>query len=292
MTDHSYNERTDLYLVIGATGNVGGEVVNLLVKEGHPVRAMVRDLNRASTLPQEVDVVVGDLDDADSLAAAAKGVDAVFFMQLAPLLQQAEHMISAAHAAGVRKLVVLSSLGTRLFPPPIIGARITARDVVFRQSDLDVTYLYASGLMSNALWWLPSIKEAGRVVDPTDPGKIGVVDPYDVARVAAVVLVEDGHAGQGYVLTGPEALSPSEQTRILAEVLGRPLDFAAPTPEDVEREAVEKGEAPEMAAAMRNLNEQFRASRAGLVTDDVQNLTGTAPRTFRQWAQQHANEFH
>lgn len=255
------------------------------------MRALVRDLSRADLLPAGVDVAVGDLDDTDSLAAAAQDVDAVFYMQLAPVPQQAQKMIDAAHAAGMRKIVVLSSVGTRLHPAPMIGGRITARDAVFRASDLDVTYLYANGLASNALWWADTIREASRVVDPTDPGKQGVVDPYDVGRVAAAALVEDGHAGHGYMLTGPEALSPSEQTQILASVLGRPLEFVSITPEEAAQEAIQRGTAPEMAAARRNLDELFRVGRAGLVTDDVQNITGVAPRTFRQWAQQHADSF-
>jgi hypothetical protein len=40
-----------------------------------------------------------------------------------------------------------------------------------------------------------------------------------------------------------------------------------------------------MADAVHNLNELFRAGRAGVLTDDITNLTGTAPRTFRQWAE-------
>ena len=93
---------------------------------------------------------MGDHDDGESLTAATRGVDGVFYMQLAPLPAQAEYMVQAAKAAGINKLVLLSSLRTVLQPMPMIGARIAARDEVFRQSGLDVTYWRASGLMSNA----------------------------------------------------------------------------------------------------------------------------------------------
>lgn len=279
------------YLVIGATGNVGGELVTQLLDHGHEVRALVRDASRAKRLPAGIDIAVGDLDDAESLTAATRGVDGVFYMQLAPLPAQAEYMVHAAQAAGVNKIVLLSSLGTVLQPLPMIGGRIAARDEVFRRSGLDVTYLRANSLMSNALGWVPSIRDEGRVLDATDPGRVGVVDPYDVARIAALALTHDGHAGHGYILNGPQALTAREQVETLAEVLGRTIEFVPVTPQEFARDSVERGTPAEMAAALQNVNELFRAGRAGVLADDVTNLTGVAPRNFREWAEHHANAF-
>jgi uncharacterized protein YbjT (DUF2867 family) len=280
------------YLVIGATGNVGSALVTQLHEQGHQVRALVRSASRAELIPAGVDIAVGDLDDAESLTEAARGVDGVFFMQLAPIPAQAENMIKAARTSGVRKIVVLSSIGTVLEPLPMIGARIAARDQVFRDSGLDVTYLRANTLMSNATWWLPTIRDEGRVYDASDPGKTVPVDTCDIARVAAVALTQDGHAGRAYILGGPQALSAREQVEILADVLGRPIEFVPVTPEQFAQQSIEQGTPPEMAAAVQNLNELFRAGRAGVVTDDITNLTGIAPRTFRQWCEEHAGAFH
>jgi uncharacterized protein YbjT (DUF2867 family) len=287
--DHEGSTMT--YLVIGATGNVGGELVPQLLQQGHKVRALVRDASRAERLPVGTGIAVGDLDDAESLTAAARGVDGVFYMQLAPLPAQAGYMVQAAKAAGVSKIVLLSSLGTVLHPLPVIGARIAARDEVFRQSGLDVTYLRANGLMSNALWWVTSIRDEGRVLDATDPGRQGVVDPYDVARIGALALTQDGHAGRGYILNGPQALTAREQAETLAEVLGRAIEFVPVTPREFARRSVEHGTPAEMASAIQNLNELFRADRAGVLADDITNLTGVAPRTFREWAERHADAF-
>jgi uncharacterized protein YbjT (DUF2867 family) len=173
----------------------------------------------------------------------------------------------------------------------MIGARIAARDEVFRQSGLDVTYLRANGLMSNALGWVPPIRDEGRVLDATDPGRLGVVDPYDVARIGVLALTQDGHAGHGYILNGPQALTAREQVETLAEVLGRPIEFVPVTPEEFARHSVEHGTPAEMAGAVQNLNELFRAGRAGVLADDITNLTGLAPRTFREWAEHHADAF-
>jgi uncharacterized protein YbjT (DUF2867 family) len=280
------------FLVIGATGNVGSALIPQLLDHDHQVRALVRDASRATLLPAGLETAVGDLNDAESLTAAAAGVDGVFFMQLAPVPAQAENMIKAARTAEVSRIVVLSSIGTVLQPLPVIGAAIAARDQVFRDSGLDVTYLRANTLMSNALWWLETIRAEGRVYDPSDPGKTVPVDTYDIARVAALALTQDGHAGHGYIVNGPQALTAREQVEILAEVLGRPIEFVPLTPEQFAQRSIEQGTPADMAGAVQNLNELFRAGRAGVISDDVTNLTGTAPRTFRQWCEEHANEFH
>jgi uncharacterized protein YbjT (DUF2867 family) len=131
-------------------------------------------------------------------------------MQAGAGTEQTKTVIDAARAAAVPKIVLLSSVGARLQPLPIIGAVLAAREQVMRESGLGATYLRPNNLMSNAFWWLGSIR-GGKVVDPPGAGRMGLVDPADVARVAAVALTEDGHIGKGYFLTGPEALTSREQ---------------------------------------------------------------------------------
>lgn len=127
--------------------------------------------------------------------------------------------------------------------------------------------------------------------DATEPGKIGVVDPHDAAAVSVIALTQPGHVGHGYFITGPEALSPSELTTILSDVLGRPLEFIASTPEKEAQRSIDSGTPPNMAAARQNLDELFVLSRAGIITDDVYNLTGNPPRSFRTWVQNHTAAF-
>jgi uncharacterized protein YbjT (DUF2867 family) len=201
-------------------------------------------------------------------------------------------MIDAARSAGVNRIVLLSSVGARIFPiAGFIPQTLADREDLLRASGLDVTYLRPQSLMSNALSWASGIREANRVTDPTDPGKVIPVDPEDIARVAARVLTEDGHAGHGYTLGGPEALTAREQVEILSDLLGRAIDFVDVTPEQAAREAIEQGTPEALAKATQDLNEMFRNRLVGQTSDDVENVTGVAPATFRDWAERHIDEF-
>lgn len=280
------------FLITGATGNVGGELVTQLLDAGHQVRAYVRNLEKArQQLPEGVELAVGDLDDTTALDTAVEAVDAIFFMQASPVSAQAQNVVDAAKAAGVQHVVALSSIGTAIHPMPIIGAAIKARDDVLRASGLDVVYLKPNTLASNALWWKTSIATEGKVYDPTDPGLTPPIDPYDIARVAATVLTEPGHTGHSYILNGPEALSAREQVEILADVLGREIEFVPVTPEQFAEVSISRGTPEPQARGLQNLQELFRAGRSGVLSEDVQNLTGIAPRTFREWAEQHEADF-
>jgi uncharacterized protein YbjT (DUF2867 family) len=171
-----------------------------------------------------------------------------------------------------------------------MGAALAAREQVLRESGLGVTYLRPSAFASNAFGWRDSIR-AGKVVDPTGDGVLAVMDPEDIARVAVAALTEDGHVGKGYLLTGPEALTSREQVEIIAEVTARSIDFQDVTPQEFAQAAIQRGTPPEEAHLMERLNEVFRARRSVAITDDVENITGIAPGTFRDWCERHADAF-
>ena len=281
-----------MYLVTGATGNVGGPLALQLHEQSHGVRALLRDPSRAVSLPAGIEVAVGDLDDPDSVAKAVADVEAIFLMQVGGGTGQTKTMIAAARDAAVPRIVLLSSAGARLLPldDNPMGAALAVREQILRESGLGVTYLRPSAFASNALGWRDSIR-AGKVTDPTGDGVLAVMDPEDIARVAAAALTDDGHVGKGYLLTGPQALTSREQVEIIAEVTGRPIDFQDVTPDEFAQAAIQRGTPPEQAHLMERLNEIFRARRSVAITDDVENITGIAPGTFRDWCERHADAF-
>jgi uncharacterized protein YbjT (DUF2867 family) len=278
-------------LITGATGHIGKHLISLLLASGYPVRALVRDRARAADLPNEVEVVVGDLAYPETLPAAFTGVERVFLMDPSHGLDLTRNAVAAARDAGVQRIVNLSSIGAGVDPMPIMGRSFVAREAMIHESGIAWTFLRPSTFMSNALWWLPSLKAEGVVRDPVGPGRSASIDPEDIAAVAAVALAQEGHGGQIYTLTGSELQTVAEQVEILTGVLGRTIEYIEITPEEAAQAALARGMDNASVAAIRNLDELLRADVAAVITDDVKRVTGSPPARFESWCRRNAAAF-
>lgn len=278
-------------LIIGATGNVGGQVLSQLTATGAQVRALARHPDSAG-LPPQVEVVRGDLTVPETLDGCLDGMDAVFLVWVAPPDAFAPALERIAKRA--RRIVFLSApLKTAhpLFQQPN-PSRVRAEQFerLIEASGLQWTFLRPGMLASNALgWWAPQIR-AGDVVRwphlavPTAP-----IDERDIAAVAARALCEDGHAGAEYVLTGPESLSQFEQVATIGRAIGRELRIEEITPDDWRRELPEF--VPPLVANMLLDAWAAASGQPAFVTSTVAEITSKPPRTFREWATANAAEF-
>jgi uncharacterized protein YbjT (DUF2867 family) len=278
-------------LVIGATGNIGRQVVLHLAANDQPVRALTRKTDGAC-MPPLVEVVEGDLTSPESLDESLDGIDAVFLVWTAPLAAFAPALERIAKHA--RRLVFLSApLKTPhpFFQQPNPSRTQTEQiEKMIETSALAWTFLRPGMLASNSLhWWVRQIC-AGDVVRwpylsvPTAP-----IDERDIAAVAARVLCDDGHAGAEYVLTGPQSLSQFEQISTIGRVLGRTLTIEEIPSDDAQGEL----SATMPAFIVKMLLEAWSAA-VGLpafVTSTVAEITGTPARTFLEWATDHAADF-
>jgi uncharacterized protein YbjT (DUF2867 family) len=280
-----------MILIIGATGNVGGHLARQADASGHEVRILVRDPQRAQHLPGRIDRVVGDLTQPETLAPAFDGIRRMFLMETGAGSQHTANAVTAALRAGVEHIVSLSSIGVVIDPMPIMGTWHHTREQIILRSGLAWTFLRPSSFMTNTLQWVRSIQTAGAVYDPIGPGRQALIDPVDVAAVAAVALTVERHAGRSYVLTGSELLTMKEQIEILAGVLGRPIRHIEQTPEEAAQVMAGQGMPDHFVEAVRDLNELFRADRSAVLTDDVERLTGRPPATFESWCRRHASAF-
>jgi uncharacterized protein YbjT (DUF2867 family) len=281
-----------MILVTGATGTVGRAVVDRLVRAGAQVRAASRRPESAD-LPDGVDVVYADLGDPDSLRSALDGVKQVFLLANGPDIPQHDgNLARAAAQAGVGHIVKLSSgrAGDVAATDPIPTWHRAGERAV-ENSGVDWTFLRPLGFMSNALIWAGSIRARDAVYAPFAEGRVAVVDPEDIAAVAATVLTAPGHTGQIYTLTGPEALSPAWQVAVLAEVLRRPLQYVEVAP-DIARQAIlDHGVPPEMADAIMALRATALEGFTSVVHPDIERVTGIPATSFREWAQRNSENF-
>jgi uncharacterized protein YbjT (DUF2867 family) len=275
-----------MILVTGATGNVGGELVRALVGAGQRVRGLTRDPHRAK-LPAGVEAVSGDLNRPESLSGALDGVRGVFLLGG---FQDMAGVLAEMRRAGVERVVLLTSGAAAGGDMSNAVERDQLRsEAAVRESGLSWTILRPSGFHSNALRWLPHLWAGDVVRAPFGDVPIASIDPYDIAAVAARALTAKGHQGRTYRLTGPQSLLPAEQVRVLAAVLGRRLRFEAQS--DAAARAELRGIMPN-----EYIDALFRFFVDGTYDDSkvlptVQQLTGTPPRTFQQWATTHAQAF-
>ncbi|WP_203605749.1 NAD(P)H-binding protein [Streptomyces sp. SID8014] len=286
--------RTDIppVLVTGATGRLGRLVVGRLLDAGVPVRALVRRREAAATLPPEAEVFTGDLTVPASIAPALTGAAAVFLVWTAP--PGTAEAVVARLAGQVRRVVLLSSPHRTphpFFQQPNPVAALHARLEGLLAAAVPETAIIRPGMLaSNALlWWAPAIRSGGTVRWPYGAARSAPVDDRDVAAVAARVLGQEGHAGGDHVLTGPEPLTQAAQVAALGEVLGRPIAYEEMPPDEFRE--LPRGTAPAPVADM--LLAAWRASlgHPAHITTAVADLLGTPPRTFRQWAADHAAAF-
>ncbi|WP_059013470.1 NAD(P)H-binding protein [Streptomyces specialis] len=275
-----------MYLVTGATGNVGAEVVAALAGAGEPVRALVRDPARAS-LPAGAEAVGGDLNEPASLTDALAGVRALFLL---PGYEGLAGTCGLALRAGVERVVLLSggSAETGDLENAVARYMILSEQAV-ENSGLPWTFLRPRSFMSNALRWIPQLEKGDVVRVPFAEVPTASIDPADIAAVAVAALMNDGHEGAVYDLTGPEPLLPAEQVAVLAEELGRDLRCEGLSDEEARAE---------MSASMpaAYVDAFFAFFVDGLVDEQtvyptVREVTGHEPRTFRQWAKAHADAF-
>ncbi|MGW1744267.1 NAD(P)H-binding protein [Streptomyces sp. NPDC002092] len=281
-----------MILVTGATGTIGSDVVRQLAARGEKVRALTREPARAQ-VPSGVETVPGHHRDRASVEAAMAGAEAAFLVGvLGP--EDAEHdrgLVEAARAAGVRRIVKLSSIGTG---DPDLGVFATWHlpgEQAVRDSGLQWTVLRPSSFASNTLTWAAAIRGGTPAPNLMGDGRQGVVDPRDVAEIAVAALLDPGHAGRTYTLTGPETLNPHEQAAVLGEVLGRPVPLHDLSPAERREQFLAAGLGETYADSLMAAARFIEDGGNDVVTEDVRQVLGRRARTYREWAEDHKGAF-
>lgn len=277
-------------LVTGATGNVGSRLVRLLVSRGQAVRAFTRKGEQARFDPK-VETFTGDFTDKESLRSAVKGVSRIYILSAGHELEQHEaNIIEAVKAARV-ELVVKHSVAGAQYKATDIPRWHRAGEERLEASGLSYVFLRPATFDSNALGWAATIKAQDTVYGALGDASLPVIDPEDIAEVAATVLTTPGHAGKAYELSGPESLTTAQQVATLGNVLGRPLKYVN-VPDSAVREAMGKmGMPAPYIDAMVGLIQALRSIGRIGPTGDVKALLGREPRSFRQWAEANAAAF-
>lgn len=211
-----------MILVTGASGKTGRAMLAALQAHGAAARALVRT-------PQQVpasEVIVGDLANSSTMAAALQGVDALYLIMPNMHAHEAElgaAWVTTAKAAGVRRVVYHSVLFPQIEVMPHHWQKLRVEEALI-QSGLDFTVLQPASYMQNILPYLPAMlaRREYRVPYAVD-APFSPVDLEDVAAAATRALLEPGHSGAVYQLAGPEVLTSADMAAQVAAHIRQPV---------------------------------------------------------------------
>lgn len=275
-----------MILVTGATGHVGRHIVQQLVAAGHQVRILCRP--SSTPVRDDVDVAYGDLSDGAAVRQALVGVDKVF---LFPAMTVAPDIGAMAYQQGTKRIVVLSSAANERTDPrrnPIAAKHDRAEKSA--QSIGDAwTILRSDTFATNALAWAPAIRSSRKVRAPFGLAQRNPIHEADVAAAVVASLLQDGHDGKTYLLTGPQSLTQRQQVQYIGAAIGEPIAFEEQTRKDAYQEMSAR-----MPASTADQLLNYMEASVGIpshVLDTVQALTGRPPRSFAQWANDHVVDF-
>jgi uncharacterized protein YbjT (DUF2867 family) len=268
-------------LVTGATGTVGRSLVTQLLAAGHVVRALTRDPSRAA-LPPGAEVVQGDITDAASLRRVLAGVDAAHLITFggdgyAPLAH-GPAVVAALRDAGVARVSVLGGWDTSTLEPALDAA------------GFPWALLSPVEFMANTLAHAAAIRAAGEV-RVYDAGRTSAaVHEADIAAVALAVLTGAAATGRRYLITGGAAVTLEEKLAAVSSAIGRDVVLTRLTEERARADLAAAGMPPEHVEFVMAL-ENDPPPVGSVPLDTVREVTGRPPRTFADWARDHAGAF-
>lgn len=220
-----------MYFVAGITGNVGGATARHLLESGRKVRALVRNPGKAAAWAEKgVELIPGDLNDANALAGALQGVEGAYVM-LPPIMTPAPgfpeakaliaSLVEALGEAPVPRLVVLSSIGSEKTSGLGLITTTHLLEEALRDAGFPVAFIRAGSFLENYVGGVGMAKESGvfyTFYSPTDRA-VPMIATEDIGKEAARLLVE-GWNGKKVVELGSPA-SADDLAKAMGEVLGR-----------------------------------------------------------------------
>ena len=275
-------------LVTGATGTIGRHVVDQLVQRGASVRALVRDPAKAQ-FPSGVSVVKGDLLDPDSLRAAFDGVSAFFLLNAVTPdeFTQALVALNVARQAGVKRVVYLSVIHSdRYVNVPHFAGKFGVERML-EQMGFAATILRPAYFMNNELTIKDAIVAYGAYPMPIGTKGLAMVDPRDIAEIAAIELIERADPARSAPLeriniVGPDTLTGTDAAAIWSSVLGRPIAYGGDDTAAFEQNL--RNFMPGwMAYDMRLMAERFISDGMVPEAGDVARLTAMLGRPLRSY---------
>jgi uncharacterized protein YbjT (DUF2867 family) len=287
---HTETSKTDPILVIGATGNVGREVVKSLHARGYNARAAASSEKSFTRLPEEAaEKVVFDFAKPETIAPAFAGIKKMFLMRppaISDIETYIKPVIDYAAENGVEQIAFLSLMGVeeKSYVPHYKVEQF------MKESGVPYTFLRAGFFMQNLdTTHRADIVEYDDIFIPAGNAKTAFVDARDLGAVAAHVLTTPGHKDKAYDLTGKESLTYDEVAEIFTETLGRKITYSRPSLLRFARRMKKRGYPWGYVVVTAGLYLSTRRGSAETIADDMAQLLLREPLTMRQYVADYAD---
>ena len=280
-------------LVTGASGNVGGAVLQELRRAGAPVRAMYRSKEDAAKAPVGTDVVIADFADRASLDRALEGVDRVYLVcsPIPQLVELESNMVDACREHGIQHLVLNSAFGADCYDKSFPAWHCKVEERV-RASGVPATILRPESFMQNiGMYFAGTINSQGAFYAAGGQEPIAFIDVRDVGATAAKILTTNGHTGKTYTLTGPELLNYSHVADKLSALLQRKVTYVALTQDQLRQSLRDAGMPAWQVEALADLQAYYTDGPGATITRDVRAVLDREPIYFDQYLRDNVDAF-
>lgn len=266
--------------VTGATGSLGGHVVDSLLNKGVAVSdivAIVRNEEKAADLKARgIALGVATFEDEAALTAALEGVDRLVFIsgsEVGQRVAQHTNVINAAKAAGVTFIAYTSLLNLDTSKLALAPEHI-ATEKLLAESGID------HALLRNGWYWenyessIGAAKATGKVLGAAEGARVSAAARKDYAEAAAVVITSDNQAGKVYELAGAPALTYPEIAAGIGEVIGSEAEYVNLSVEEYQNALEQAGVPAEFAALLAGMDPIIAEGALYSDSTDLQDLIG------------------
>jgi uncharacterized protein YbjT (DUF2867 family) len=275
-------------LVTGALGNVGGATVTALLATGARVRAAGLDANSVARRFPGAEAVRLDFRDPETFRSAVVGCPSMLLLRPSPIARvkpTLNRLIDVAGENGMSHVVFSSVQGAdtnRIVPHHRVEEHL-------RASGLGWTMLRPGFFAQNLIdAYRLDIRDDHRVFVPAAEGRVAFIDVTDIGEIAASIFSDPAsHRGQGYQLTGPEAVTFAEVAALLTKALGRSIRYEPASALGYACHLHRRGLPLPQVAVQTVLHLGLRRGDASIVDPTVQRLLGRPARPLDQFISEH-----
>jgi uncharacterized protein YbjT (DUF2867 family) len=282
VTHHKEIEMSSKILILGATGTVGRHLVRQLLKKGEQVKAASRGGQDVEGAPG----AVFDFAKPETIDAAFDGVGRAYVLMPAGYMNVLDLLLPVVKAAAERKVKVVFQSVIGVDADDSIPYRQV--EIALEKSGIPFVILRPNWFSDNFhTFWKAGI-DHGQIALPADDGRSSFIDARDIAASAVAALTSDCFDGKAFNLNGPEALTYTDAAAVLSDTIGKPVHYTATSDEDFISLLTTNGVPADYAVFMASIFYPVRQGWTGSVTNDVETLTGKAPRSLKTYAEDYA----